>query len=165
MLQVLVVDQASVLFIRLRTVYVNCQCTSCDGDNALPPEETLLLTLLSGETVLLTLPPEETLLLTSCADTAPASLPLDLRWPSASALKSQPKLPAEPPSEVPDYRCWIAWVYHAFVGNYRVSSEFSIEGVPVGPVFLLGLLVPAIVAACASRAVVTLSATSFLMAA
>ncbi|GKG12054.1 hypothetical protein Tco_0346291, partial [Tanacetum coccineum] len=32
--------------------------------------------------------------------------------------------------------------------------------VPVGPVFLLGLLVPAIVAACASRAAVTLSATS-----
>ncbi|GKA32771.1 hypothetical protein Tco_0719138 [Tanacetum coccineum] len=38
-------------------------------------------------------------------------------------------------------------------------------GVPVGLVFLLGLLVSAIVAACASRAVVTLSTTSFLMAA
>ncbi|GJT16578.1 hypothetical protein Tco_0875284 [Tanacetum coccineum] len=37
--------------------------------------------------------------------------------------------------------------------------------VPVGPVFLLGLLVPAIVAAYASRAAVTLSVTSFLMAA
>ncbi|GJZ79528.1 hypothetical protein Tco_0644365, partial [Tanacetum coccineum] len=36
--------------------------------------------------------------------------------------------------------------------------------VPVGPVFLLGLLALAIVAACASKAVVTLSATSFLMA-
>ncbi|GKD84117.1 hypothetical protein Tco_1350956, partial [Tanacetum coccineum] len=35
----------------------------------------------------------------------------------------------------------------------------------VGPVFLLGLLVPVIVAACASRAAVTLSVTSFLMAA
>ncbi|GKE63252.1 hypothetical protein Tco_1513619, partial [Tanacetum coccineum] len=34
-----------------------------------------------------------------------------------------------------------------------------------GPVFLLGLLVLAIVAACASRATATLSATSFLMAA
>ncbi|GJV84538.1 hypothetical protein Tco_1524436 [Tanacetum coccineum] len=39
------------------------------------------------------------------------------------------------------------------------------QGVPVGPVFLLGLLVLAIVAACASRAATTLSATSFLMAA
>ncbi|GKE40813.1 hypothetical protein Tco_1464218, partial [Tanacetum coccineum] len=37
--------------------------------------------------------------------------------------------------------------------------------VPVGPVFLLGLLVLVIVAAYASRAAVTLSATSFLMAA
>ncbi|GKC03142.1 hypothetical protein Tco_0994752, partial [Tanacetum coccineum] len=37
--------------------------------------------------------------------------------------------------------------------------------VPVGPVFLLGLLVFAIVAAYASRSAVTLSATSFLMAA
>ncbi|GKE47924.1 hypothetical protein Tco_1479182, partial [Tanacetum coccineum] len=35
----------------------------------------------------------------------------------------------------------------------------------VGPVFLLGLLVPAIVAAYASRAAVTLSTTTFLMAA
>ncbi|GKE47198.1 hypothetical protein Tco_1478456 [Tanacetum coccineum] len=39
------------------------------------------------------------------------------------------------------------------------------QGVPVGPVFLLGLLVLAIVAAWASRAATTLSATSFLMAA
>ncbi|GJW21827.1 hypothetical protein Tco_0032449 [Tanacetum coccineum] len=39
------------------------------------------------------------------------------------------------------------------------------QGVPVGPVFLLGLLVFAIVAAYASRAAVTLSPTSFLMAA
>ncbi|GKB07813.1 hypothetical protein Tco_0836097, partial [Tanacetum coccineum] len=38
-------------------------------------------------------------------------------------------------------------------------------GVQVGPVFLFGLLVLAIVAACASRVAVTLSATSFLMAA
>ncbi|GKF26682.1 hypothetical protein Tco_0082576 [Tanacetum coccineum] len=38
-------------------------------------------------------------------------------------------------------------------------------GVPLGPVFLLGLLVPSIFVACASRAAVTLSATSFLMAA
>ncbi|GKG58875.1 hypothetical protein Tco_0594645, partial [Tanacetum coccineum] len=37
--------------------------------------------------------------------------------------------------------------------------------VPIGLVFLLGLLVPTIVAAYASRAAVTLSATSFLMAA
>ncbi|GJS58859.1 hypothetical protein Tco_0653643 [Tanacetum coccineum] len=35
-------------------------------------------------------------------------------------------------------------------------------GVPIGPLFLLGLLVPAIVTACASRAAMTLSATSFL---
>ncbi|GKF76820.1 hypothetical protein Tco_0229290, partial [Tanacetum coccineum] len=35
--------------------------------------------------------------------------------------------------------------------------------VPVGSVFLLGLLVHAIVAACASRAAKTLSATIFLM--
>ncbi|GJY66390.1 homeodomain-like protein [Tanacetum coccineum] len=40
-----------------------------------------------------------------------------------------------------------------------------VGGVPVGSVFLLGLLVPAIVAACASRVAKTLSATSFLMAA
>ncbi|GJS29459.1 hypothetical protein Tco_0490079 [Tanacetum coccineum] len=47
------------------------------------------------------------------------------------------------------------------------TNSFPIfaTGVPVGPVFLLGLLVPAIVAAYASRAAVTLSATSFLMAA
>ncbi|GJX35759.1 hypothetical protein Tco_0247316 [Tanacetum coccineum] len=38
-------------------------------------------------------------------------------------------------------------------------------GVPVGPMFLLGLLVPAIVTAYASRAATTLSVTSFLMAA
>ncbi|GKE80146.1 hypothetical protein Tco_1550146, partial [Tanacetum coccineum] len=38
-------------------------------------------------------------------------------------------------------------------------------GVLVGPVFILGLLVLAIVAAWASRAAATLSATSFLMAA
>ncbi|GKG21288.1 hypothetical protein Tco_0383883, partial [Tanacetum coccineum] len=37
--------------------------------------------------------------------------------------------------------------------------------VPVGQVFLLGLLVHAILAACTSKAVATLSATSFLMAA
>ncbi|GKB08752.1 hypothetical protein Tco_0837064 [Tanacetum coccineum] len=41
----------------------------------------------------------------------------------------------------------------------------SIIRVPLGPLFLLGLLVLAIVAAYASSAVATLSATSFLMAA
>ncbi|GJY51295.1 hypothetical protein Tco_0442142, partial [Tanacetum coccineum] len=45
------------------------------------------------------------------------------------------------------------------------ASMNSFQGVPVGSVFLLGLLVPAIVAACASRVAKTLSATSFLMAA
>ncbi|GKC59943.1 hypothetical protein Tco_1087541 [Tanacetum coccineum] len=42
------------------------------------------------------------------------------------------------------------------------ENTHSVRG-PVGPMFLLGLLVLAIVAACASKAVVTLSATSFLM--
>ncbi|GJS98896.1 hypothetical protein Tco_0820066 [Tanacetum coccineum] len=48
--------------------------------------------------------------------------------------------------------------------NKRMRQT-SLLRVPVGPVFLLRLLVPAIVAACASRAAVTLSETSFLMAA
>ncbi|GJV06256.1 hypothetical protein Tco_1343912 [Tanacetum coccineum] len=50
---------------------------------------------------------------------------------------------------------------------FALTQPFPVfaTGVPVGPVFLLGLLVPAIVAACASRAAVTLSATYFLMAA
>ncbi|GJW66377.1 hypothetical protein Tco_0120801 [Tanacetum coccineum] len=46
-----------------------------------------------------------------------------------------------------------------------LKFSFGIIGVLVGPVFLLGLLVFAMVAACASRVEVTLSATSFLMAA
>ncbi|GJR44764.1 hypothetical protein Tco_1312867 [Tanacetum coccineum] len=49
-----------------------------------------------------------------------------------------------------------------FVSSAHLQRE--ITGVQVGPVFLLGLLAFAIVAACASRAAVTLSATSFLMA-
>ncbi|GJW18609.1 hypothetical protein Tco_0026045 [Tanacetum coccineum] len=49
------------------------------------------------------------------------------------------------------------------VDELFIVYRFNI-GVPVGPVFLLGLLAFAIVAACASRAAVTLSATSFLMA-
>ncbi|GJV48990.1 hypothetical protein Tco_1439202 [Tanacetum coccineum] len=58
------------------------------------------------------------------------------------------------------------WAY-AFHQDNASSVTFPIFaiGVLVGPVFLLGLLVPAIVAAHASRAAVTLSATSFLMAA
>nr|GEZ88039.1 reverse transcriptase domain-containing protein [Tanacetum cinerariifolium] len=43
------------------------------------------------------------------------------------------------------------------------STHLLRERVPVGPVFLLGLLVYDIVAPCASRAIVTLSATNFLM--
>nr|GEV28949.1 receptor-like protein kinase HERK 1 [Tanacetum cinerariifolium] len=43
----------------------------------------------------------------------------------------------------------------------KTSMIFSVFGVPVGPLFLLGLLILAIVTACASRA----AATSFLMAA
>ncbi|GJT35968.1 hypothetical protein Tco_0926387, partial [Tanacetum coccineum] len=49
--------------------------------------------------------------------------------------------------------------------SFIIKLSFVIIGVLVGPVFLLGLLVPAIVAAYASRAAETLSATSFLMAA
>ncbi|GKA59742.1 hypothetical protein Tco_0759055 [Tanacetum coccineum] len=45
------------------------------------------------------------------------------------------------------------------------SFPIFATGVPVGLVFLLGLLVLAIIAAYASRAAATLSATSFLMAA
>ncbi|GJU05099.1 hypothetical protein Tco_1121529 [Tanacetum coccineum] len=44
--------------------------------------------------------------------------------------------------------------------SFILKLSFVIIGVPVGPVFLLGLLVFAIVAACASRARVTLSATT-----
>ncbi|GJZ07905.1 hypothetical protein Tco_0542188 [Tanacetum coccineum] len=53
------------------------------------------------------------------------------------------------------------------VGNVTMFYLFPIfvTEVLVGPVFLLGLLVPAIVAACASKAAETLSTTSFLMAA
>ncbi|GKB74638.1 hypothetical protein Tco_0936050 [Tanacetum coccineum] len=48
------------------------------------------------------------------------------------------------------------WAY-AFHQDQRLISQGT--GVPVGPVFLLGLLVLAIVAACASRAAGTLSVT------
>ncbi|GJZ07906.1 hypothetical protein Tco_0542189 [Tanacetum coccineum] len=48
--------------------------------------------------------------------------------------------------------------------SFIIKLSFVIIGVPVGPMFLLGLLVPIIVAACASKAAETLSATSFLMA-
>ncbi|GJS68814.1 hypothetical protein Tco_0683379 [Tanacetum coccineum] len=53
------------------------------------------------------------------------------------------------------------------VANVTLFSSFPVFaiGFPVGPVFLLGLLVPAIVTACASRAAVTLLATYFLIAA
>ncbi|GKA27362.1 hypothetical protein Tco_0713530 [Tanacetum coccineum] len=47
----------------------------------------------------------------------------------------------------------------------HLLRENTDSGVPIGPVFLLGLLALAIVAAYASRAAVSLSATSFLMAA
>ncbi|GJW48160.1 hypothetical protein Tco_0079806 [Tanacetum coccineum] len=52
-----------------------------------------------------------------------------------------------------------------FSSAHMLRENTDSVRVPVGPVFLLGLLVPAIVAACASRAAETLSATSFLMAA
>ncbi|GJX52455.1 hypothetical protein Tco_0280824 [Tanacetum coccineum] len=53
-----------------------------------------------------------------------------------------------------------------FLGTLLLYQESfkSRPGVFLGPEFLLGLLIIAIVAACASRAVATLSATSFLMA-
>ncbi|GJX63857.1 hypothetical protein Tco_0296757 [Tanacetum coccineum] len=59
-----------------------------------------------------------------------------------------------------------SWAY-AFHQDKASSVRFPVFAtrVPVGPVFLLGLLVPAIVTAYASRVAVTLSATSFLMAA
>ncbi|GJS51266.1 hypothetical protein Tco_0624628 [Tanacetum coccineum] len=53
---------------------------------------------------------------------------------------------------------------HLLRENTDLLPVFA-TGVPVGLVFLLGLLVLAIVVACASRVAVTLSATSFLMAA
>ncbi|GKB63668.1 hypothetical protein Tco_0919854 [Tanacetum coccineum] len=43
-LYALVVDQAFVLFVRRRTTYISCPCTSCDGDNASPLKKALLLT-------------------------------------------------------------------------------------------------------------------------
>ncbi|GJT30648.1 hypothetical protein Tco_0910923 [Tanacetum coccineum] len=60
----------------------------------------------------------------------------------------------------------LGWAY-AFHQDKASSVRFPVFAtrVPVGPVFLLGLLVPAIVTAYASRVAVTLSATSFLMAA
>ncbi|GJV98056.1 reverse transcriptase domain, reverse transcriptase zinc-binding domain protein [Tanacetum coccineum] len=83
-----------------------------------------------------------------------------------------------------DKPCWAYAFHQDMASSVRVPVEnvtlFSLEhllqentdsfpvfatGVPVGPVFLLGLLVHAIVAAYASRAAVTLSVTSFLMAA
>ncbi|GJR16505.1 hypothetical protein Tco_0799157 [Tanacetum coccineum] len=60
----------------------------------------------------------------------------------------------------------VGWAY-AFHQDKASSVRFPFlaTGVPVGLMFLLGLFVFAIVAACASRAAATLSATSFLMAA
>ncbi|GJZ35519.1 hypothetical protein Tco_0581336 [Tanacetum coccineum] len=52
-----------------------------------------------------------------------------------------------------------------FSSAHLLRENTDLVRVPVGLVFLLGLLVLAIVAACASRAATTLSATSFLMAA
>ncbi|GKF77268.1 hypothetical protein Tco_0229738, partial [Tanacetum coccineum] len=45
-LYALVVDQASVLFVRHHTTYIRCQCTRCGGDNASSLEKALLLTSL-----------------------------------------------------------------------------------------------------------------------
>ncbi|GKE56316.1 hypothetical protein Tco_1495501, partial [Tanacetum coccineum] len=52
-----------------------------------------------------------------------------------------------------------------FSSTHLLRENTHSVRVPIGPVFLLGLLVPAIVAAYASRAAVTLSTTSFLMVA
>ncbi|GJV89302.1 hypothetical protein Tco_1533240 [Tanacetum coccineum] len=60
----------------------------------------------------------------------------------------------------------LGWAY-AFYQDKASSVRFLVFaiGVLVGPVFLLGLLITDIVVAYASRAAVTLSGTSFLMAA
>ncbi|GJS33571.1 hypothetical protein Tco_0531953 [Tanacetum coccineum] len=59
------------------------------------------------------------------------------------------------------------WSFSVFgtMFGHKTTNSWNLLIVPVGPVFLVGLLVLAIVAACASRAAETLSATSFLMAA
>ncbi|GJW13830.1 hypothetical protein Tco_0017963 [Tanacetum coccineum] len=49
--------------------------------------------------------------------------------------------------------------------SFIIKLSFMVIGVFLSPEFLLGLLIIAIVAACASRAVANLSETSFLMAA